>query len=150
MFRSKFQVIYVNVFQMLTCQIWDRKQKYFNPKWELYITCPLLFWIKELCSLSQPLRSKQYITARRALFLALEIDFDRVILEGDSQVLIIALQNSSYSLSYFVFGHIVKDIQYLASYFLEIHCFHVRRYCNTITLDGRCTTKCYFCTTGWF
>lgn len=64
------------------------------------------------------------MTARRALILALEIGFDRVILEGDSQVLITALQNSSYSL--FHFNQIVKDIEYLASCFLEIHCSHIR------------------------
>lgn len=70
------------------------------------------------------------MTARRALILALEIGFDRVILEGDSQVLITALQNSLYSL--FHFGHIVKDIQYLASCFLEIYCFHISRHCNIV------------------
>ena len=66
------------------------------------------------------------MTARRALILALEIGFDRVILEGDSKVLITALQNSSYTLSHF--GHIVKNIQYLAFYFLEIHYSHLHRY----------------------
>ncbi|KAL0016655.1 hypothetical protein SO802_003724 [Lithocarpus litseifolius] len=70
------------------------------------------------------------MAARRALLLALETGFDRVILEGDSQVLITALQNNSYNLSHF--GHLVKDIQYLASCFLEIHFSHVRRHCNTV------------------
>ena len=70
------------------------------------------------------------LAARRALLLALEIGFDRVILEGDSQVLITALQNNSYSLSHF--GHLVQDIQYLASCFSEIHYSHVRRHCNTV------------------
>ena len=66
------------------------------------------------------------MTVRRALILALEIGFDRVILEGDSKVFITALQNSSYTLSHF--GHIVKNIQYLAFYFLEIYYSHLRRY----------------------
>ena len=48
------------------------------------------------------------MAARRALLLALETGFDRVILEGDSQVLITALQNNSYTLSHF--GHLVQDI----------------------------------------
>ena len=34
------------------------------------------------------------MTARRALSLALETGFDRVILEGDSQILITALETS--------------------------------------------------------
>ena len=70
------------------------------------------------------------LAARRALLLALETSFDRVILEGYSQVLITALQNNSYSLSHF--GHLVQDIQYLASCFSEIHYSHVRRHCNTV------------------
>ncbi|KAL0013498.1 hypothetical protein SO802_000567 [Lithocarpus litseifolius] len=70
------------------------------------------------------------LAARRALLLALETGFDRVILEGDSQVLITALQNNSYTLSHF--GHLIKDIQYLASCFSEIHFSHVRRHCNTV------------------
>ena len=53
-----------------------------------------------------------------------------MILEGDSQVLITALQNNSYTLSHF--GHLVKDIQYLASCFLEIRYSHVCRNCNTV------------------
>lgn len=69
--------------------------------------------------------------AQRALVLALETGFDRIILEGDSLILLInALQNNSHSLSHF--GHIVKDVQYLASCFSEIHYSHVCRQCNTI------------------
>ena len=45
------------------------------------------------------------MAARRALLLALETGFDQVILKGDSQVLITALQNNSYTLSHF--GHLV-------------------------------------------
>ena len=61
---------------------------------------------------------------------ALETGFDQVILEGDSHILITALRNSSHSLSHF--GHIVKDIQYLASCFSEIHYSHARRHYNTV------------------
>ena len=45
------------------------------------------------------------MAAKRALLLALETGFDRVILEGDLQVLITALQNNSHMLSHF--GHLV-------------------------------------------
>ena len=44
--------------------------------------------------------------------------------------MVTALQNNSYSLSHF--GHLVQDIQYLASCLSEIHYSHVRRHCNTI------------------
>ena len=37
------------------------------------------------------------MAARRALSLAMERGFDRVVLEGDSQVLVTALQNNSYT-----------------------------------------------------
>ncbi|XP_075640217.1 uncharacterized protein LOC142611959 [Castanea sativa] len=53
------------------------------------------------------------MAARRALTLALETGFQPIILEGDSQTLISALENNTHSLS--SFGHIMKDIQYLAS-----------------------------------
>lgn len=47
------------------------------------------------------------MAARRALNLALETGIDRVILEGDSQILITALETSPHSLS--PFGHIAND-----------------------------------------
>ena len=37
------------------------------------------------------------MAARRALSLALETGFDRVVLEGDLQVLVTALQNNSFT-----------------------------------------------------
>ena len=66
-----------------------------------------------------------------ALKLALETGFHQIILEGNSQILISALENNFHSLSNF--GHIVKDIQYLASCFSKIYYSHVRRHCNIIT-----------------
>ena len=39
------------------------------------------------------------MVARRALKLALEIGFHHIILEGDSRILISALENNSHSLS---------------------------------------------------
>ena len=42
-------------------------------------------------------RRLEAMAARRALSLALETGFDRVVLEGDSQVLVTALQNNSYT-----------------------------------------------------
>ena len=93
--------------------------------------------------------------------VATHISFHQIILEGDSQILISALENSSHSLSNF--GHIVKDIQYLASCFSKIHYSHVRRHCNTVahsqtgkffisnaSLNRGCTTKYYPCTSSRF
>ena len=71
------------------------------------------------------------MATHRALKLGLETGFHRIILEGDSQILISAMENSSHSLSNI--GHIVKGIQYLTSYFSKIHYSHVRRHCNTET-----------------
>ena len=70
------------------------------------------------------------MAARRALKLALEIGFQQITLEGDSQILISALVNNTHSLS--GFGHILKDIQFLASCFSTINYSHVRRHCNTV------------------
>ena len=70
------------------------------------------------------------LAARRALKLALETGFQQITLEGDSQILISALVNNTHSLS--SFGHILKDIQVLASCFSKINYSHVRRHCNTV------------------
>ena len=70
------------------------------------------------------------LATRRALKLALEIGFQQITLEGDSQILILALVNNTHSLS--SFGHILKDIQFLASCFSKINYSHVRRHCNTV------------------
>ena len=68
--------------------------------------------------------------ARRGLELALEMGFGRVILEGDSKILITALKEHTHSLANF--GHIAQDIQYLASHFSSIEYTHVYRQCNNV------------------
>ena len=50
----------------------------------------------------------EVMVVKMALELALKTGFDWVILDGDSQILIMALWNKSHSLSHY--GHIVKDI----------------------------------------
>ena len=45
--------------------------------------------------------------------LALEIGLNKGVLEGDSLILMNALNSNSHSLAQF--GHIINDIQYLAS-----------------------------------
>ena len=70
------------------------------------------------------------LVARRGLELALETGFGRVILEGDSKILITALKEHTHSLANF--GHIAQDIQYLASHFSSIEYTHVHRQCNNV------------------
>ena len=101
------------------------------------------------------------MAANRALELALETGFQQIILEGGSQILLLALENNSHTLSNF--GHLITNIHYLASCFSKIQYSHVRRHCNTIassekgsffilnaSLDGRCTTRYQSCTSGRF
>ena len=89
-----------------------------------------------MASLSQqiPLPSTvievEALAACRALILEQEIGFTRVVLEGDSQTLITALKTDSHTLAHF--GHIVQDIQYLASSLSDVSYSHVRNQCNTV------------------
>ena len=71
----------------------------------LSLRIPLLFTAIEV----------EALATQRGLKLVLETGFGRVVLEGDSQILIKALIEDTYSLANF--GHIVTDIPYLASHF---------------------------------
>ena len=70
------------------------------------------------------------LAAWRAMELALEIGLNKGVLEGDSLILMNALNSNSHSLAQF--GHIINDIQYLASQFSIISFSHLRRHCNTV------------------
>ena len=70
------------------------------------------------------------LAAGRGLELAVETGFRNIVLESDSQILITALREGSYSLS--SFGHTVQDIKFIASYVLSINYTHVRRQCNAL------------------
>ena len=70
------------------------------------------------------------LVARRGLELAVELGFRNIVLESDSQILITALREGSYSLS--SIGHIVQDIKFIASYLSLINYTHVRRQCNAL------------------
>ena len=70
------------------------------------------------------------LVAQRAMEVALEIGLNKGVLEGDSLILMNALKTNSHSLAQF--GHIIKDIQFLASQFSIISFSHVKRHCNTI------------------
>lgn len=77
-----------------------------------------------------PFLNKFLLAAKRALVLTQETSFTRVVLEGDSQILISALQTASHALAHF--GHIAQGIRYLASSFLDVSYSHVRRQCNIV------------------
>ena len=53
------------------------------------------------------------LAAWHAMELALETSLNKGVLEGDSLILMNALKSNSHSLAQF--GHIISDIQYLAS-----------------------------------
>ena len=66
----------------------------------------------------------------RALEFTVEIGVNKVILEGDSSILIKALQGRNHSLAQF--GHIVKDVKYIASCLQHCMFSHVPRHCNKV------------------
>nr|POF03683.1 hypothetical protein CFP56_34439 [Quercus suber] len=83
------------------------------------------------------------LAARRALELAVEVGIDRVILEGDSKVLIQILKTGTKTLAQF--GFIANDILYLASNFTVLKFSHVCRQASKyfppfVSVDGRFTT----------
>ena len=68
------------------------------------------------------------LAARRGLEVVVETGFRNIVLESDSQILITAVREDSYSLA--SFSHLVKDIQFIASYLSSINYTYVRRQCN--------------------
>ena len=70
------------------------------------------------------------LAARRGLELVVETGSRNIVLESDSQVLITSLWEDSYSLS--SFSHLVKDINFIASYLSLINYTHVKRQCNAL------------------
>ena len=57
----------------------------------------------------------EVLAARRALKLAVELGFDYIILEGDSEILHKALLVEGRNFT--PYGHLVQDILYLCSFF---------------------------------
>ncbi|XP_023891986.1 uncharacterized protein LOC112003985 [Quercus suber] len=72
----------------------------------------------------------EVLAARRALELALECGFQRIVLEGDSEVLYKALHQGNRSLAHY--GHLITDIQFLISHFNAFKLSVVRRHCNKL------------------
>ena len=66
----------------------------------------------------------EVLAVRRAIEIALEIGFDNIILEGNSEILFKALKNGGRSLAQY--GHLTQDILFLSSHFQLLIFFLVR------------------------
>ena len=72
----------------------------------------------------------EVLAARRALELTLELGFNNITLERDSEVLIKSLATSCNSLAHY--GHLTADIHILMSQFSSLSLSYVRRHCNRL------------------
>ena len=86
--------------------------------------------LSQLISLPYSVVEVETLAARRALELAVEIGIDRVVLEGDSAVLMHTLKNGTRSLTQY--SHIANDILFLASFFSDLKFSHVSCSCNKV------------------
>ncbi|XP_050248699.1 uncharacterized protein LOC126695948 [Quercus robur] len=68
--------------------------------------------------------------ARRAMEFALELGFDNVILEGDSEVLVKTLKDGRNTLAHY--DNLIADILFLTSHFSRVQFSFVRRQCNRL------------------
>ena len=87
--------------------------------------------VLQLVPLPPSVKEVEGLAARSAMELALELGFDNIIVEGDSEILIKVLQQQHRSLA--SFGNIANDIIFLASHFSCFNFTHVRRQCNQVT-----------------
>ena len=67
----------------------------------------------------------EVLAARSALCFAKDLNFNKVIVEGDSEVIIKALNSGGLSSS--SFGHIIMDINVMSSSFGNVVFSHTRR-----------------------
>ena len=78
----------------------------------------------------------EVVAARRPLVFAKELDFDRVIVEGDSASTITSINGGH--MDHSALGHVLLDIKYLFSSFSYISIQHINREGNVwhISLRG--------------
>ena len=108
--------------------------------------------LSQKISLPQTVVELETLVATRAIEFSIELGFSKVILEGDSETVIKALQDNSPSLA--PFGLLIRDAYEAANFFTCISYAHVgrngnfvahnlARYARHITgffcLDGRCS-----------
>ena len=70
------------------------------------------------------------LAARRAMEFALELGFDNVTLEGDSEVLVKTLKNGGNTLVHY--GNMIAGILFLTSHFSKVQFSFVRRQCSRL------------------
>ena len=88
----------------------------------------------------------EVLAARRALIFALELGFDQVILEGDSEIAIRAMNSEDYMAA--PFGHLIADIKALAPHFRSLVFCHTRRLGNKVAhslAKEACNVSSSFC-----
>ena len=72
----------------------------------------------------------EVLVAWKALELTIELGFDNITLEGDSEVLIKSLAKGGNSLAHY--GHLIANIHVLMARFSSLNLSHVRRHCNSL------------------
>ena len=72
----------------------------------------------------------EVLAARKALVLTIELGFDNITIEGDSEVLINSLAKGGNSLAHY--GHLLVDIHVLMTRFSSLSLSHVKRNCNSL------------------
>lgn len=88
------------------------------------------------------------MAARRALELAAELGFDNLVFEGGSQVLINVLKSGTCTLAQY--GHLAKDIIFLALHFSVLKFSHLCRIGNKVAHSLTCRViTSRPCQSGW-
>ena len=87
------------------------------------------------------------LACRKAISFALELGVEKVVLEGDSDIIIQALNADSICAS--SFGHIIEDIRVLALNFASICFSHVKRQGNTVADRLAKLAKYSLCPSFW-
>ena len=86
--------------------------------------------LSQQISLPASIIKVEALAARRAMEFALELGFDNVTLEGDSEVLVKTLNARRNTLAHY--GNLTVDILFLTSHFSKVQFSFVRRQCNRL------------------
>ena len=76
------------------------------------------------------IETMEVLAVRSAVSLAKELKFDQVIIEGDADVIIKAINSGGFLSS--SFGHIIRDMKLLSSAFHNVSYNHTRRQGNRV------------------
>ena len=87
------------------------------------------------------------LACRKAISFALELGVEKVVLEGDSDIIIQALNSDSNCAN--SFGHIIEDIRALALNFASSCFSHVKRQGNTVADKLAKLAKYSHCPSYW-